>query len=65
MEFRRAFTFLGQCSMRLGEVSKSKEYAHRAVQLGKQEIAYSLLIKILVAEGDLRSAASVCNAAVE
>ncbi|CAH1365097.1 unnamed protein product [Tenebrio molitor] len=56
---------IGQCSMRLGEVSKSKEYAHRAVQLGKQEIAYSLLIKILVAEGDLRSAASVCNAAVE
>ncbi|EFA07311.1 Bardet-Biedl syndrome 4 protein homolog-like Protein [Tribolium castaneum] len=56
---------IGQCLMRLGETAKSKEYAHKAVQLGKHEAAYSLLIKILTSEGDLRSAISVCNAAIE
>lgn len=51
--------------MRLGELGKSKEYAQKAVQLGKHESAYSLLIKILTSEGDLKSAISVCNAAIE
>ena len=51
--------------MRLGEMPKAKEYAHKAVQMGKHENAYSLYIKILVAEGDLRTAVAVCNASIE
>lgn len=51
--------------MRLGDVSKAKEYAKKAVQVGKHECSYSLLIRILIAEGDVRSAIAVCNAAVE
>ncbi|XP_063905055.1 Bardet-Biedl syndrome 4 protein [Zophobas morio] len=56
---------IGQCLMRLGEIPKAKEYAHKAVQIGKHENAYSLYIKILVAEGDLRTAVAVCNASIE
>lgn len=51
--------------MSLGEASKAKDYVRRAVKLGKQETSYALLIKILITEGDLHSAVSVCNAAIE
>lgn len=51
--------------MCLGEVGKAKEYAKRAVQLGKQESSYALLIKILVGEGDFQSAVAVCATALE
>ncbi|KAF2902241.1 hypothetical protein ILUMI_03958, partial [Ignelater luminosus] len=56
---------IGQCLMCLGEVGKAKEYAKRAVQLGKQESSYALLIKILVGEGDFQSAVAVCTAALD
>lgn len=51
--------------MNLGETAKAREYVRRAVKLGKQEGSYGLLINILTAEGDLRTAVSVCNSAVE
>lgn len=51
--------------MRLGDVGKAKEYAKKAVQVGRHECSYSLLMRILIAEGDVRSAIAVCNAAVE
>lgn len=51
--------------MRLGNVGKAKEYAKKAVQIGKHECSYALLIRILITEGDIRSAIAVCNAAVE
>ncbi|KAF5272417.1 hypothetical protein FQA39_LY07885 [Lamprigera yunnana] len=56
---------IGQCYMCLGEASKAKEYAKKAVELGKQECSYKLLIKILSAEGELESAVAVSNAALE
>ncbi|XP_023309913.1 Bardet-Biedl syndrome 4 protein homolog [Anoplophora glabripennis] len=61
----KIYYHLGQCLMKLGEVGKAKEYAQKAVKLGKHEICYALLIKILVAEGDIRSAVAVSNSAVE
>lgn len=51
--------------MSLGDFSAAKERARRAVQLAKQESSYSLLIKILVSEGDLKGAVAVCGSAVE
>lgn len=51
--------------MKLGDFSKAKEYAQKAVKIGKHEICYSLLIKILIAEGDIKSAIAVSNAALE
>ncbi|KAK4885296.1 hypothetical protein RN001_001567 [Aquatica leii] len=56
---------LGQCFMCLGDTKKAKEYTKKAVQLGKQECSYTLLIKILVFEKDLESAIAVTNAALE
>lgn len=56
---------VGECLLKLGELSNAKDYARRAVQLGKQEISYALLIKVLVADNDLRSAVAVSNAALE
>lgn len=56
---------IGQCFLQLRDLNKAKDYARRAVKLGKQEISYSLLVKILTAEGDLIGAASVCNAGIE
>lgn len=57
--------FVGQCLTRLNETGRAREYAQKAVKLGKYEICYALLIKILVAEGDIKSAVAVSNAAVE
>lgn len=57
--------FLGQCLLKLSEIGRAKEYAQKAVKLGKYEICYALLIKILVADGDIKSAVAVSNAAVE
>lgn len=57
--------FAGECLYTLGELSNAKDYARRAVQLGKQESSYALLIKVLVADDDLRSAIAVSNAALE
>ncbi|GLV40575.1 Bardet-Biedl syndrome 4 [Carabus blaptoides fortunei] len=56
---------LGECLLKLGELSNAKDYARRSVQLGKQELSYALLIKVLVADNDLRSAVAVSNAALE
>lgn len=50
---------------RLGDMNGAKEYSRRAVQLGKQEMSYGLLMKILVESNDLRSAVAVSNAALE
>ncbi|GJQ76168.1 hypothetical protein Trydic_g1913 [Trypoxylus dichotomus] len=55
----------GECLILLGNVQKAREYANKAVQCGKQEISYALLIKILLMENDIRSAIAVCNAALE
>lgn len=57
--------FLGECLFRLGDVNGAKEYSRRSVQLGKQEMSYGLLMKILVESNDLRSAVAVSNAALE
>lgn len=51
--------------MTLGDLSEAKERARKAVQLGKQESSYNLLIKILISEGDLKGAAAVCASAIE
>lgn len=51
--------------MSLGDVQKAKDYAMKAVQIGRHEFCYSLLIKILTLEGDMQSAIAVCNTAVE
>lgn len=56
---------IGQCLMSLGEITKAKEYVRRAVKLGKQETSYALLIKTLATEGDLHSAVTICNTAIE
>ncbi|KAK5647586.1 hypothetical protein RI129_002478 [Pyrocoelia pectoralis] len=56
---------IGQCWVSLGENAKAKEYTKKAVQLGKQECSYALLIKILISEGDLQAAITVSNAALE
>ncbi|CAG9820959.1 unnamed protein product [Phaedon cochleariae] len=56
---------LGICFLKLGDINKAKEYAHRAVQVSKQESCYALLMKILVSQGDHKSAIAVANAAVE
>ncbi|KAB0804558.1 hypothetical protein PPYR_01528 [Photinus pyralis] len=56
---------IGQCWVSLGENAKAKEYTKKAVQLGKQECSYTLLIKILISEGDLQTAINVSNAALE
>lgn len=51
--------------MKLGNLEKAKEYAHKSVKVGKQEESYSLLMKILISEKDFRSAVAVANAAIE
>ncbi|KAI4467250.1 hypothetical protein MML48_2g00004580 [Holotrichia oblita] len=65
---RNAFIFthkVGECLILLGNIPKAREYANKAVQCGKQETSYALLIKILLMENDIRSAIAVCNAALE
>ncbi|KAG5885944.1 hypothetical protein JTB14_018398 [Gonioctena quinquepunctata] len=59
------YYYLGQSLLKLGDISGAKEYAHKAVQLGKHEFCYALLIKILISQGDFKSAVAVSNAAVE
>ncbi|CAH0552064.1 unnamed protein product [Brassicogethes aeneus] len=59
------YFYIGQCYLRLGETAKAKDYAEKAVQLGKQEVSYALLIKILILEGDFKTAVATSNAAVE
>ncbi|KAJ8935453.1 hypothetical protein NQ314_012873 [Rhamnusium bicolor] len=59
------YYYLGQCLMKLGDVARAKDYAHKAVKVGKHENCYALLIKILISEGDLKSAIAVSSAAVE
>lgn len=56
---------IGLCSIRLGDVTKGKEYVMRAVKVGKQECSYILLFKIMNNEGDFRAACSMCDSAVE
>lgn len=51
--------------MALGDLSGAKERARKAVQLGRQESSYTLLIKILISEGDLKGAAAVCSSSIE
>lgn len=51
--------------MKLGDIIKAKEYANKAVKAGKHEMCYAFLIDILTAEGNLGSAVTVSNAAVE
>lgn len=51
--------------MKLGDLSKAKEYANKAVKTGKHEMCYSFLIDILTSEGNLSSAVTVSSAAVE
>lgn len=58
-------TFSGLCCQRLGDIQRAKEYAHKAVKLGKHESSYSLLMTILINEGDFKSAIAISNAAVE
>lgn len=55
----------GMCLMALGDLSGARERARKAVQLGKQESSYTLLIKILISEGDLKGAAAVCSSSIE
>ncbi|XP_030755352.1 Bardet-Biedl syndrome 4 protein homolog, partial [Sitophilus oryzae] len=57
--------FIAQCYLKLGNIEKAKEYAHKSVKMGKQEESYGLLMKILVSERDLKSAIAVSNAATE
>lgn len=59
------FLEIGECLILLGNIPKAREYVNKAVQCGKQETSYALLIKILLMENDIRSAVAVCNAALE
>ncbi|KAK9686295.1 hypothetical protein QE152_g37302 [Popillia japonica] len=59
------FHNVGECLILLGNIPKAREYVNKAVQCGKQETSYALLIKILLMENDIRSAVAVCNAALE
>ncbi|CAG9863985.1 unnamed protein product [Phyllotreta striolata] len=59
------YFYLGQCLLKLGDVNKASEYAQKAVQAGKQEACYELLIKILIMQGDYKNAVTVSNSAIE
>ncbi|KAJ8979160.1 hypothetical protein NQ317_006352 [Molorchus minor] len=59
------YYYLGQNLLKLKNMDKAKEYAQKAVEELKHEMCYTLLIKILVAKGDFKSAVAVSNAAVE
>lgn len=56
---------IGQCLMKLDDLDKAKDYANKAVKIGKHEMCYAFLIKILTTEGDLNSAVALSMAAVE
>ncbi|XP_056640273.1 Bardet-Biedl syndrome 4 protein [Diorhabda sublineata] len=59
------YYYLGQCLLKLGDMHKAQEYAQKAVQVGKHELCYELLIKILMLQNEIKSAVAVSNAAVE
>ncbi|XP_050297667.1 Bardet-Biedl syndrome 4 protein homolog [Anthonomus grandis grandis] len=56
---------IAETYLKLGNLERAKEYAHKSVKVGKQEESYTLLMKILMAERDFTSAMAVANAAVE
>ncbi|XP_045460208.1 Bardet-Biedl syndrome 4 protein [Harmonia axyridis] len=47
------------------EVETAKDYVRKAVEYGRNESSYALLVKILKEEGDVKSALAVCRSAIE
>ncbi|KAJ8925989.1 hypothetical protein NQ315_009844 [Exocentrus adspersus] len=61
----KIYYHLGECLLQLGETERAKDYAQKAVKLSKHEMCFTLLVKILVSEGDFHSAIAVCNSGME
>ncbi|XP_022907964.1 BBSome complex member BBS4 [Onthophagus taurus] len=59
------FYNIAQCLILMGKPEKAREYVQKSLQYDKQEDSYALLIKILLQEGEIKSAITVCNAALE
>ncbi|XP_060521953.1 Bardet-Biedl syndrome 4 protein isoform X2 [Cylas formicarius] len=59
------YYYIAQCYWKLRDLNQAKDYAHKSVKVAKQEESYAILVKILLDEGDIKSAVSVANAAVE
>ncbi|XP_075215082.1 Bardet-Biedl syndrome 4 isoform X1 [Lycorma delicatula] len=56
---------LGECCIRVGQLSKAKEYLNCAVQLGKSEESYVSLAELYKLQDDLKSATEIYNAALQ
>ncbi|XP_065167509.1 Bardet-Biedl syndrome 4 protein isoform X2 [Atheta coriaria] len=59
------FHNIGESCLQLKDNNRAKEYLEKAVNLGKQEVSYNLLIKILSKENEWQTAVTTSNKGVE
>lgn len=61
----KIFHKIGECLLNLEDFEKAKQHIQEAANIGKNEISYKLLLKILKTEKDHKSAIAVCRLANE